>query len=141
MKTHFENLNINLGENSKFNSRLQIVGELMASKTLPSSLENKLIPLYTRYKGERLLIGYVTDIVGKVTIRTTYPGGSRVFFYADVVITTNEKEILYMAKTSLGAHKKQYKLSFIIHDILAVNKSKPTITDNICCGMVIEFGV
>lgn len=138
---NIESIKINMGENSKFQDRLKIVGELMSSKSLSGALSHKSVPLYTIFKGDRLCIGYITDISSRITIRSNNSGTNRIFFFADVYITTKQDEILYSIKKNVGPHKQQYRLKFIVKDLLTTTESKPTVADNIMAGMIIELGV
>lgn len=132
MNRRYESLNINFGSNFGFPARIKLVSTIMSSSALRTTLRDKLVPLYCIYQGKRIVIGYITELEGKVTARCR--GENKVYLFADVYITSNEPYILDACERCLGPHKKKYKLMFVSSDMV----EKPT---EMIKGMIIKFDV
>ena len=129
---YFESTKIYFGSNFGFAARIKLVSAIMSSKAIRGCLKDKLFPLYTIYEGSRIDIGYVKDLRGKVLARSV--GESKVHVYADLQITTDNEEILKLAKTHIEHIKCNYRLMFVARDI----DNHP---DHMINGMIISFNV
>lgn len=132
MSRKYLSLKINFGSNFGFPARVRLVSTIMTSSVLRNTIKDNMVPLYCIYQGERKVIGYITELEGKVTARCH--GENRVYVFADVYITSDEPYILDAAERCLGAHKNKYKLIFVSSNMI----ESPV---EMIKGMLIKFDV
>jgi len=117
MRKYFESMKIYFGSNINFGPRLKILSHVMNSKSLAGCLKDKVVPVYYIYNDERIIIGYVKDIHGKLIVKSA-AGHRKLHLYADIVFDTTNEDILRKVNDYAGNRVERYRLKFISEKVV-----------------------